>query len=281
MDLRSFFSNHFWWGKILCAILGFLVAGPIGAFFGIFIGNFFDKGLVEHFTNPMWYFHTEKRQEIKQLFFQATFNILGHIAKADGVVSLQEIEFASELMQDMNLNKTQKKAAQDFFNEGKKEQFNLKQTLSCLKKTIRANPNLLKLFIDVQYIAAQIDGLSEKKIQIINHILIALECAPIYQQTRFQDDFQYRNNNQQSSYTQHDPIRPEPRHNLASAYSILQVTPMTNKQDIKRAYRRLISKHHPDKLMAQGASVEKIKLANEKTQIIRKAYEEICASKGW
>ncbi|MBT6529559.1 MAG: DnaJ domain-containing protein, partial [Betaproteobacteria bacterium] len=45
--------------------------------------------------------------------------------------------------------------------------------------------------------------------------------------------------------------------------------------EIKKAYRRLTNQHHPDKLVAKGMPEEMIKLANEKTQEIRKAWERV------
>lgn len=267
MDLRRAFTNRAWWGKVLCAFLGFLVAGPIGAFLGIFIGNLFDRGLAEHFTNPLWYYHAEKRPAVKKIFVEAMFSTLGHIAKADGRVSEHEIQMAKTLMQQMNLTSIQKKEAQYFFNEGKKEQFKLKQMITLLHKTIYDNPNLVKLFISTQYTAAKLDGLSEKKMAIINTILNYMRYAPIHEQPRFND------------HVHHQPRQPHDA--LAAAFTVLQIQPTSNKQDVKRAYRRLISKNHPDKLIAQGLSKDKIKAANEKTQMICKAYEQICASKGW
>ena len=68
---------------------------------------------------------------------------------------------------------------------------------------------------------------------------------------------------------------------LDHAYAILEVSPTSSKQDVKRAYRRLMSKNHPDKLIAKGLPESMIKIANEKTQAISKAYEQICESKGW
>ncbi len=56
---------------------------------------------------------------------------------------------------------------------------------------------------------------------------------------------------------------------------------MASKQEVKKAYRRLLSRNHPDKLIAQGLPEAMIKVANEKTQKIMKAYELICRSKGW
>ncbi len=275
MDLRRFFTSQAWWGKVLCAFLGFLVAGPVGAFFGVFIGNLFDRGLNEHFSNPLWRFHAEKNPDIKNIFFEATFSILGHISKSDGRVSELEIQMAKSLMHDMHLYKREQQSAQYYFNEGKKDGFNLNHMLDRLQKAAHNNPQLLQLFIDIQYRAAQLDGLSDKKFQIMNTILASLQRAPMHEQARFNEDFYYRSSNR------HRSAEPSPVNTLAEACAILQVKPDSSKQDVKRAYRRLISKNHPDKLMAHGKSQEQIKQANEKTQTIRKAYEQICASKGW
>lgn len=275
MNLRDFFANQTWWGKLLCAFLGYMVAGPIGAFFGIFIGNLFDRGVNEHFTNPLWAYHSEQRHVVKKIFFEATFSILGHIAKADGRVSEQEIAMARTLMNQMNLTPEQKTTAQHFFNEGKKDSFRLKPMISLLQKVTFDNPALIKLFIDTQYNAALLDGLSEQKIHIINIILNYMRCAPINEQSQFNENFYHHAGKGDA------PHANTTRTMDSNAYAILQVHPTSTRQDVKRAYRRLISKNHPDKLMAQGMSAEKIKLANEKTQIIRKAYEQICASKGW
>jgi DnaJ like chaperone protein len=61
----------------------------------------------------------------------------------------------------------------------------------------------------------------------------------------------------------------------------MEISPDSSKQEVKQAYRRLLSRHHPDKLIAKGVSEEKIKWANDKTQKIVKAYELICKTKGW
>ena len=68
---------------------------------------------------------------------------------------------------------------------------------------------------------------------------------------------------------------------LSQAYVLLDISPTSTKQEVKRAYRRLISRNHPDKLIAQGLPEAMIKVANNKTQQITKAYQQICTSKGW
>ena len=108
-----------------------------------------------------------------------------------------------------------------------------------------------------------------------------MKYAPMHRQSNFNERFYQYNYRHQSSNTNSQGASSNQNSNLTRAYDILQVQPSANKQEIKRAYRRLMSRHHPDKLIAQGMPKDKIKLANEKTQIIRKAYEEICTSKGW
>jgi len=68
---------------------------------------------------------------------------------------------------------------------------------------------------------------------------------------------------------------------LRGAYTALGVDPSDDKATVKRAYRRLMSQHHPDKLVSKGLPEEMIKLATDKTQHIQKAYEKIKESKGW
>lgn len=279
MNLQHFFTQKSWWGKLLGALLGYLVAGPIGTLFGILIGNLFDRGLAEHFTSPYWHFYGEKRKIVQQLFLETTFSVMGHIAKADGRVSEEEIKLAKTLMDEMYLNSTQKKAAQHYFNQGKKADFSLRHVLLLFKEAVQHNPKLIKLFIDIQYRAAQAGGLSAPKMQALDQVLSFMGFAPLHKQYRFYEDFvdhsagKQQSSNKQSYYS--------PSHLLDQAYAILEIPNTASKLEVKRAYRRLMSRNHPDKLTAKGLPDSMIKLANEKTQKIRKAYEKICESKGW
>ncbi|MCC5791571.1 MAG: co-chaperone DjlA [Legionellaceae bacterium] len=294
MNLRNFFSGKNWWGKLTGAFFGFLMAGPVGAIIGIIIGNFFDRGLSQHFSRPHWYYHAEQRKNVQRAFFQTTFLVLGYIAKVDGRVSQQEIQMAKGLMDEMRLNSAQKSEAKRLFNKGKETSFNLGRALTMLKENCHDNPDLLRLFLDIQYRAAQIDGLSQAKIDALNTIFQRMGFAPLYRQYQFYEDFtqQYqkqRNEQQQSQYQQdyqrshhHSSYQQASRHtSLAQAFAILEIPETASKAEVKRAYRRLMSRNHPDKLIAQGLPEEMIKMATHKTQTISKAYDQICASKGW
>ncbi|KTD39225.1 DNA binding protein DnaJ, heat shock protein [Legionella moravica] len=303
MTFREFFTLSTWWGKLLGAFFGFLSAGPIGALFGILVGNFFDRGLASHYSNPHWYYHSEKRKAVQKAFFETTFSVMGHIAKADGRVTEQEISMAKLLMKEMRLNSEQIERAKRLFNEGKNKQFKLETALFELKKICRDNRDLLKLFVDIQYRAAQVDGLTTAKIKVLDVVFACLGFAPLHRQYRFYDDFKYssyaqqqqeqtqQQNNQQHQYNeyshnyssqkQYQYKQQSSQNNLAHAYALLEVNPNSTKQEVKRSYRRLLSRNHPDKLIAQGLPEEMIKLANDKTHKIMKAYELICQNKGW
>jgi DnaJ like chaperone protein len=301
MTFREFFITNTWWGKLIGAFFGYLIAGPTGAVFGLLVGNFFDRGLSSYYSNPHWLYLSEKRKASQKVFFEATFSIMGHLAKADGQVTQQELNMARILMSEMRLNHEQKTLAKRLFNEGKQVTFNLDPLLIKLKTACHDNKDLLRLFIDIQYRVAQVDGLNDQKIKILDAIFSRLGFIPFHKQYRFYEDFgiytspeqdempKYEQNDtrQQSSsssqsYSSYKRYNYQPnKSNLDYAYALIEVSPTSSKQEVKRAYRRLLSRNHPDKLIAQGLPQEMIKIANEKTQKIVKAYELICTSKGW
>ena len=67
---------------------------------------------------------------------------------------------------------------------------------------------------------------------------------------------------------------------LDDAYAVLNVSASSSDAEVKKAYRRLMSQHHPDKLVAKGLPEEMMELAKEKTQEIRAAYDVIKNSRG-
>lgn len=284
MNPRQFFTGHFWWGKILGLFFGYLMSGAAGAVFGLLIGNLFDRGFAEHMSRPHLRFNSEKRQSTQNIFFKATFIVMGQIAKADGVVSAQEIKMAKTLMQEMRLSKEQEAQAQKYYNEGKQNGYDIWHILSLLRNASGNNNALLKLFIDIQYRAAKVDGLTSEKINLLNNMLKFLGFVPLQEQYKFYEDFNRdttNQNNYNKQYQQSQNTYQRPQSPIAHAYAILGIPEHSSQKEVKKSYRRMVSRNHPDKLIAQGLPEEMIRIAKEKTQQIIKAYEQICAAKGW
>ena len=67
---------------------------------------------------------------------------------------------------------------------------------------------------------------------------------------------------------------------LDAAYQILEVDSRVSNEDLSKAYRRQLSKHHPDKLKANGLPESMLEHAKQRTQQIIEAYELIKTTRG-
>lgn len=248
-----------WWGTLLGGTLGYMLGGPLGAMLGVALGGNFDRGLGLSDSAG-----SGDQERVQAAFFSATFSIMGHIAKADGKVTADEVASARNIMNQMQLNSEQLSAAKKLFNEGKKAEFPLDAILFQFKKECHRRRNLIQMFLEIQIAMTMADGqLHPKEKQLIYHIGQQLGFA----HAQIDQLFQIASG---SAHSQHDKSL-----SLNDAYAILAVKSSDSDADIKKAYRRLMSQHHPDKLVAKGLPEEMIKIATEKTQEIHKAYDLI------
>jgi len=258
-------------GKILGAVFGSLVAGPLGFILGIVVGHFFDKGLA---LNDM---NSPQVALAKKIFFKTTFMMMGHIAKADGRVTEREIQAARNAMAKLQLSATQKQLAIQFFNEGKSAQFDARSALNTFVEHCGRHPQLVQLFVEAQLQAAFADGLDSHKRALLEQLCDRLNVP------RFLLDQMSAFHNYQShshSHSQSWAPKQAQQDELTNAYALLGVSNKDTTPHIKKAYRQLMSQHHPDKLVSKGLPDEMIRMATEKTQRIQKAYEMICKERG-
>ena len=275
-------------GKIIGLIVGFFF-GPIGIIVGLLLGHLYDTGVFDRFLMRHGYQRnagSHSSGAAQQVFFDATFSIMGYVAKSDGRVSEHEIAAARQVITHLGLTGAAKERAIKCFYQGKRSDFDLASTIAQLRQSCGRQPMLLRAFIEYQLHMANAGGhmSSEKRNalqQIYNQLgLRGFNFHQYEQQSRAEQNYQryygyngggYRQ--QSSGYTS--------RSQLDDAYKILGVSQSASKDEVKKAYRRLMSQNHPDKLVAKGLPPEMIKLANEKTSQIKKAYETIKAAKGW
>ena len=271
-----------WWGKILGGALGYVITESItGVMIGVFLGHQFDRSprsrkRTRRAKSEGIGFGRANQEQTQAAFFTATFSVMGHISKSDGRVSPEEIQLAEQVMQQMRLSQEQRVAAIEHFNYGKQEAFNLDEVLQEFRQTCHRKTSLLQMFIEIQLQAAYADGnKSSVEEQILQHICNALgyPAALLAQMEAMffaskRNYRSYRSNGANSSSV------------LDDAYQIIGVNSSATDAEVKKAYRRLMSKNHPDKLIAKGLPEEMIEIATNKTQEIQKAYDLISDSRG-
>ncbi len=262
-----------WLGKVVGGAFGFLMGGPLGAVLGASVGHQFDEGL--HGIESDEGLNLGDQHRVQMAFFTATFSVMGHIAKADGRVTKDEINLAKRVMDELALSDEMRKTAINLFDQGKAENFPLSEVLEQFRRECHRRTHLMGMFLELQIQAAYADGkLDDAEESVLHTICTHLRISRFdYERIKLQFQAQQRFHSRANQYQQAG-------NRLDDAYAVLGVSSSVSDIEVKKAYRRLMSQHHPDKLVAKGLPEEMMTIAKEKTQKIRKAYEVVKESRG-
>ena len=253
-------------GKLIGGLIGFVSGGIPGLILGLVIGHTFDRGLAKalRFGSP------ENIERIKNSFFETTFLLAGYLAKADGRISKSEIDQTEQIISQMGLGAQQRQRAIDFFQRGSAAGFEIEPVVARFLETCGPQRQVQQTLLLFLISLAQADrGMEPAEHVALEKIagLMGLGVAQLEQLLRMaqaQEQFhQERGPASQSSTS------------LDHAYTALGVVPSISDKELKRAYRRLMSEHHPDKLIAKGVPEDMMKLATARAQEIQAAYEAI------
>jgi DnaJ like chaperone protein len=262
-----------WYGKVLGALLGAILGrGWLGAVIGFLIGHQFDRRMEAGrlgATDP---------QVLRAAFFRATFQVMGQVAKADGRVSEQEIEAARATMRRFALDEVEVRRAIAFFTDGKRPDFELRETLEELRGLIGHRGGLRRMFLQIQLEAAlHGNGISPAARPVFHEIcqalgVSALEFASLEAMLRMRA---------QAGAAGAETLSPgAAAARIADAYRVLSVQPSASNAELTRAYRRLMSRNHPDKLVANGLPESMVAAAHERTKQVLAAYELLKRHRG-
>ncbi len=259
--------------RIIATILGFFFGGPIGAIIGFFIGSLMDQsvnktkgpGSAGPGQGSNW--HWNWRQAFSQPFVRGVFILMGHLAKADGQVTPNEIRIASNVMTQLRLPDDQRHQAMRWFYDGKNQQFDIEEVFQKLR--LYRQPPFSRILLTCLMNIAYANGAPSIAQQRLLQEICAKLGIPIPE------------TQQQYSYSQYNNQYTAPKKNsLADDYKLMGLKADADVATIRKTYRRLMNKFHPDKLASKGASEAEIKAANDKIYQIRSAYENVMQSKG-
>jgi len=257
-------------GKVVGGLIGMFL-GPLGAVAGVLLGHQVDEHL-DRQDAPLP--GPEELAAIGERFFRATFRVMGYVAKADGRVSEQEISAARAVMAELRLDGARVQQAIECFTAGKLQSFDLSTELTDLGRACAGRPDLVRVFVEIQMRAALSGNNLDGPVRpLLNRIaarlgVSAFEVAQIEAVLRIRGgSFRYA-----PAGAEH---RISDAEKLEQAYKVLEATPGDSDQEIVKTYRRQLSRHHPDKLKANGLPDSMIEHAKQRTQQIIEAYELI------
>lgn len=243
-------------GKWILGGLGFVLGGPIGALIGALIGSAFDGVSSEWKTEGTAKNHSSRKRSTQGDISVSIIVLIACVIKADGRVLKSEIAFIKPFL------------VRTFGEAGAKQALQLlKQLLEqnidpiAVSQQIRSNVNysvrleLLNLLLNI----AKADGeVVEVEANIIELIATHMGIANADYQSLL------------SLYRKHTDAN--------WAYTALEIEPTATDEEVKKAYRRMAMKYHPDKVANAGESIRQ--QATDKFRSINDAYEHIKAQRG-
>jgi DnaJ like chaperone protein len=271
-----------WKGKFFGALIGLLITRNVwGAVMGAIIGHMFDQSVALGVAGSAYATEAARAEggrsarPVSDVFFRTTFELMGHVAKSDGHVSEAEIDAARRLMQELRLGPNEISAAIACFRFGKSANYDANSSIENLRDACAMRHDLLRAFMELQLRAALAgNGISLPARTILTRVAERLGMSGL--------EFAHMEAAQRARYHgRSGPSgRPSTEKPLAQSYAELEIDASFTDQAVTKAYRRQMSRHHPDKLVANGLPESMAQVAKEKTQRIQEAYEAIRVARG-
>lgn len=244
--------------KWLGAGIGFTFGGPIGAILGFAAGSVVDAYTKEDFERDRRTFqqeHSNNSSNTASGDFEISLLVLSAVViKADGKIDQRELNFVRSQFVGM-YGKERANSAFKLFKGIIGKKISARQVSMQIRQHM-PHASRLQLIHFLFGIAKADEHVSEVEVDEIRKIAGYLYIN--------QSDF--------------ESIKAMFYSSTDSAYKILEIDKSVSDSDVKKAYRRMAKKHHPDKL--QGLGEEHLKGAQEKFQNIQTAYETIKSERG-
>lgn len=268
-----------------------MVGGPFGALVGAAVGHNLDQGVwkIGPASNA-----TGDGDCVQETLLKIAFQLMGHIAKADGRVSESEIATARAIMDRLRINARQRSTAIECFTAGKQPDFAVEVALETLQRACsdRFAPlqQILEMLLNIAYADGDLRPQTHARLLSIAErlgvprsqfdMLHNLFRAQHWSREQRHDGGESRDGQNRDRRT-HGSRPTTVVNSLEQAYAVLGLKRDANPAEIKLAYRRLLKQHHPDKLAASNASATDMKRATDKTREITAAYERIREMRGF
>jgi DnaJ like chaperone protein len=232
----------------------------------------------------------DKRQTIREAFLTGAFRFLGYIAHCDGPINREEIERLKVHMKKMHLSENEQRRALSLFKAATAPEFDARRALQEFRSA--TTPKLIQILLIHLVAMARADGyLMEKELHALQwiarelgyksivfpHLLKMIYtqdqlALSIYPPKNIQAATGSKPHTAQSADQNSQRPTTIRQGNMHEAYKILGVTSDMTEEEIRRAYKKLVGRLHPDKLMSQGLAQDHLNAATEQFKRIQMAY---------
>lgn len=254
-------------GKWIGGVLGWVVGGPIGALIGYGLGSMFEESsesVTDYQGNNRTYQDSYEGQ--RNSFLYSMLVMASYIVRADGKIMHSEMEFIRQWL-FQNFGAAAKAQGEqillDLFEKRKQmDRINpmaFRNTIAECGEQIAANMSyeqrlqLLNFLVNI----AKADGaVHDAEIQALREVAAAMRLTA----------------------QEVDSMLNLGSDRIEDAYKVLEIDPSATDDEVKKAYRKLALKHHPDKVASLGDEVKKA--AEEKFKAITEAYDRIRKARG-
>ncbi|MEX2124787.1 MAG: co-chaperone DjlA [Woeseia sp.] len=249
---------------VIAAGLGLLAGGFPGLVIGAALGYWISRSLGHTVLGGL--------QVVQSQLLDSTFSVMGALAKADRVVTRDEINVVEAIFDRLHLSGEQREAAKAAFDRGKAPDFDLDAAVDGFARIGRGRGPLLQLFLQLQCMAVAADGNvhpaeHEMLVRVARRLgLTERDVAQLEALLRTASSGRFADG-------------ATPQRKLDDAYAALGLTPGASDAEIKQTYRRLMSQNHPDKLAARGLPESMREIAEERTRKFNAAYDLIKESR--
>jgi DnaJ like chaperone protein len=253
--------------KLIGSIAGFYFLGFLGGLLGFIVGWVIDR-MRSYGTGGINPLRNAMRQAV---FLETLFIAMGRLAKADGRVSEAEIAHAEALMSNLGMTEAHRTQAITLFKQGTDPATDLKQVCARFMAVCGHTRSLREVLLSYLITLALADGHFH---EAEDAVLAEMASCLGYDQAAYRrlvdmvlNQSHFAGGAQSSEAA------------LDDAYKALGVARESTDQEVKRAYRKLMSQYHPDKLIGQGLPDDMIAMATEKAKEIQLAYDLIQKSR--
>ncbi|MGB5165135.1 MAG: co-chaperone DjlA [Woeseiaceae bacterium] len=249
------------------AIIGLFAGGPVGLLVGGLIGYVAGQVARKLLIGGL--------QIAQTSLVESVFSVMGAVCKADNVVTRDEIQAVEQIFGMLRLNKEQRELAKSAFANGKQPDFDLDAAVDKFAAISRRRAPLIQLFLQLQVMAVAADG----RVHQAEHDMLVRIAGRLGLSEQDVAQLESLLRAATSGRPGGAPGVP-PQDRLADAYKALGLTPQATPAEIKRAYRKLISENHPDKLAARGLPESMRPVAEERSRELNAAYDLIKSARG-